>query len=145
MISKKQKVWVSIKGNLISDQIEEETSEFLTEGDLFWEDDSPCITYQESEVSGMGDTMTTVRVDGEKVSVIRLGDINSVMEFEKGKCKLNMYYTPYGEISMGIFTKDINIDCDRDARSLKNVRVDYNIEIKGLTNGSNVIEIEVKQ
>jgi uncharacterized beta-barrel protein YwiB (DUF1934 family) len=143
MTEQRKKVWLSISGT-IKDEEDKETLEFLTEGDLYKDNNRSCVTYAESEVSGMEGTTTTVCVDDQKVSVIRLGTTNSIMEFESGKRNLTWYSTPYGDVTMGIFTKDVFVNYNEDKEPTK-VSVDYNIEIEGVTNSQNVLNIKITQ
>ncbi|MDD4690951.1 MULTISPECIES: DUF1934 domain-containing protein [Eubacterium] len=142
MMPERQKVWLSIKGNYGSEDVVGDDAVFLTEGDYYREQGATCLSYEESEMAGMGGTTTTVRVNGDKVSVIRLGSVNSIMEFEQGKHNLTMYSTPYGDISMGIFTKEIDVVYN-DQEAPVSVKVDYDLEIKGISNTSNRINIEI--
>lgn len=143
MTEARKKVWLSISG-AIKDEENKEKLEFLTEGDLYKESNRSCITYEESEVSGMEGTITTVCVDSQKVSVIRLGTTNSIMEFERGKRNLTWYSTPYGDVTMGILTKDVFVNYNEEKEPTK-VSIDYNIEIEGVTNSQNILNIKITQ
>lgn len=138
-----EKVWLSIKGTVAHDGEESDVMELLTEGIRSGKADSCSLAYDESEISGMEGTRTTVQVNGQKVSIIRLGSVNSLMEFESGKRSVTMYSTPEGDISMGITTRDIDIDYDESRRPSR-VKVDYNIEMKGIGETDNTIDIQVK-
>ena len=143
MTEERKKVWLSISGT-VKDEEEKDTLEFLTEGNLYKESDGACVTYEESEVSGMEGTVTTLRVDEQKVSVIRLGTTNSIMEFESGKRNLTWYSTPFGDVTMGILTKDVLVNYNERKEPTK-VMIDYNIEIEGITNSQNVLNIKITQ
>lgn len=143
MTEERKKVWLSISGT-VKNQEEKDTLEFLTEGALYKEANQSCVTYEESEVSGMEGTITTVCVNAQKVSVIRLGTTNSIMEFERGKRNLTWYSTPYGDVTMGILTKDVFVNYNEEKEPTK-VSIDYNIEIEGVTNSQNVLNIKITQ
>lgn len=143
MTEERKKVWVSISGSIKNEE-DKDNLEFLTEGDLYKESDGACVTYEESEVSGMEGTVTTLRVDKQKVSVIRLGTTNSIMEFESGKRNLTWYSTPFGDVTMGILTKDVMVNYN-DLKEPTKVMIDYNIEIEGITNSQNVLNIKITQ
>lgn len=140
---KRKKVWLSITGVVSDHHKNEDRMEFSTEGDMYQEKNTSCVTYKESEVSGMLGTTTTVKVSGDKISVIRLGAVNSLMEFEKGKRNITLYSTPYGDITMGIITKGINIDYSEGQDPI-NVKVDYDIEVQGGSNTKNTLDIRIK-
>ncbi|WP_295363911.1 DUF1934 domain-containing protein [uncultured Pseudoramibacter sp.] len=120
-----------------------ERTEFMTEGDLVWEGETPCLNYQETEVSGMSGTTTTVRIEPDKVSVIRLGTINSMMEFEAGSSCMAVYKTPLGEVPMSIDTRQIEIERDESFGPL-HVHLDYIISSNGQEVTANTMDIEVK-
>ena len=138
----RKKVWLSITGIVSDHHRNEDKMEFSTEGDMYKEKNISCLTYKESEVSGMEGTTTTVKVEGGKISVIRLGSVNSLMEFEEGKRNVTLYSTPYGDIAMGIFTKGVNIAYN-DRKDPVNVKVDYAIEVEGMTNTENTLDIKI--
>ena len=140
-------VWLSIVGTATGaqDPVDQgDTMKFETEGSFYHEKETSCMTYQETDISGMQGTTTTVKVNDDKVSVIRLGAVNSIMEFEKGKRNIIMYSTPYGDISMGVFTKGVNIDYDERMDPVK-VAVDYSIDVEGRPNTTNLLNIEIKE
>src|SRR5699024_6192835 len=86
MDSNKKKVIITIKGSTLQeDQTAEDIIELITQGEMYKKSKSDYIIYKESEVSGLEGTTTTLKIDGNKVSVIRLGTTNSHMTFEKGK------------------------------------------------------------
>ncbi len=142
MAEERKKVWLSISG-VVKNEEDKDKLEFVTEGDLYKESDRAYVTYAESEVSGMEGTTTTVCVDGQKVSLIRLGTINSIMEFEAGKKNVTWYSTPYGDVTMGIITKDVFVNYNDQEEPTK-VMIDYNIEIEGKTNSENRLNIKIK-
>jgi uncharacterized beta-barrel protein YwiB (DUF1934 family) len=148
MTEERKKVWISISGTVKNkdqkDTDEKDTLEFLTEGALYKEANRACVTYEETEVSGMEGTITTLCVDAQKVSVIRLGTTNSIMEFESGKRNYTWYSTPYGDVTMGIVTKDVFVNYNEDKEPTK-VSIDYNIEIEGITNSQNILDIKITQ
>ena len=67
---------ISIKGIQIQDGEKGDISLF-TEGTLKKDGKKYIVTYDESEMTGMGVTTTTLEIDGEKVSLIRNGEINN--------------------------------------------------------------------
>ena len=138
-----EKVWLSIKGTVAHNGEEADAMELMTEGDRSREAEAYCLSYDESEISGMEGTRTTVRVDDGKVSIIRLGSVNSMMEFESGKRSVTMYSTPEGDLTMGVTTRGIDIDYDDTSRPTR-VRVNYNLDMKGIGESANTIDISVK-
>lgn len=144
MDQNKQKVLIRIKGITKQEgESEEEIVELVTQGEMYKKRKSDYIIYKESQVSGLEGTTTTVKIEGEKISIIRLGTMNSHMTFEKGKKSYNMYSTPYGDMTLGICTKDISINYNQEHHPT-NIYVDYNVEIQGLMKARNILDIQLK-
>ncbi|MFZ7132649.1 MAG: DUF1934 domain-containing protein [Eubacteriales bacterium] len=142
-MNEKKRIWLSIKGKTQQEDGPEDIIELVTQGEMYKKLKSEYIIYNETEVSGLEGTTTTLKIEGDKVCIIRLGTTNSHMTFEKGRKNYNMYTTPYGDMSMVVYTKDININYNSD-NNLQNIFVDYSVEIQGLMSSNNVINIEVK-
>ncbi len=143
MDQNKQKVLITIKGTTKQEGESEEVIELVTQGEMYKKRKSDYIIYKESEVSGLEGTTTTLKIEGEKISIIRLGTMNSHMIFEKGKKSYNMYSTPYGEMTLGISTQDINVNYNQEHNPI-NIYVDYSVEILGLMAARNILDIQVK-
>lgn len=139
----KKKVWLSIKGQQFVDNKEEETIELLTEGELYDKNKNKYLLYKESEVSGMEGTTTTVKLEGDQVTIIRLGTTNSHLVFKKGARKYNRYETPYGELLMSVYTKNLDIKYNEENHPIS-IHLDYKLEIDSSNSTSNTLEIQVK-
>ena len=85
-----------------------ETIKFSTDGYYSYEDAVGCLTYEESDVTGMSGTRTSVIVMPDCVVVDRDGSISSRMIFREGEKSSFLYDTPYGQTTMGISTRKIN-------------------------------------
>lgn len=71
------------------------------------------IAYKNNGITSM------IKIDGDTISVKRIGDIHSEMLFVKGKATEFEYNTQYGAISMSIFTEDITEEMHSDGGKLK--------------------------
>ena len=71
------------------------------------------IAYKNSGITSM------IKLDGETLSVKRVGDIRSDMLFVRGESTSFEYGTKYGSMDMSIFTEDISCSFDRDGGMLK--------------------------
>ena len=85
----KQEVLLTIKGAYDESVDDSESIELRTEGYSYLEGDCACLTYEESSIYGLEGTTTTIKVCGNQVSIIRLGTLNSVMDFELNQRNLN--------------------------------------------------------
>lgn len=60
-----------------------------------------------------------IRIEGERVEIIKKGDINFCLVFEKDNNCQTTYDTPFGELMLGITTTDLIILEDEDAVAVK--------------------------
>lgn len=123
---------------------EEETVEFVTEGKMYEKGSSLFLVYEESELSGFEGCTTTLRLSGDKVSMIRFGRdsmMNVRMDFEEGIPYEGYYGTPYGAIEFGIETNRIINKVSLEEGGYLNI--DYEMKLVGLSEGRNILSIRV--
>ena len=98
--------------------------------------------YQESDVTGMEGTTTTVEVDNDKVSIIREGTITNQMIFIKDKKTTSYYDTQFGALTIGVLSDKINVDIDDNGGIID---VGYSLEINEETVGKNQFYISIRE
>ncbi|MDI9470014.1 MAG: DUF1934 domain-containing protein [Bacillota bacterium] len=95
----------------------------VTEGVCALENGETVLTYQESEASGLGQTKTTLTLhNDESVSMLREGDHAMRMDFRPGARHITNMTTPYGSLSMGLFTSAVSSTRDENGGR---VRITY--------------------
>lgn len=134
--------------NIVTTQInnlsnEEETIELMTEGDFIEDHRGFRLIYDETELSGMEGTTTTLDIEENKVIMSRLGSASSIMEFEKGKKHKTLYNTEFGNLYMEMHTTNIDILFKKNPL-LIDIQIDYDIIVKNLFEGKNKMRIKVK-
>ena len=136
-------VIISIKGTQSYEQQEDDVIELVTEGRLEREDEGHfTLSYQESEVTGLEGTLTTFQIEPERITLMRLGGVNSEMVFELGRRHLSMYDTPYGALARGVNTRELSAALDeRGGR----IRIVYDIELDHALAGRNTFDIQIRQ
>ena len=135
-------VVISIKGIQKYEGQDSDTIELVTEGRLTRDEGGYTLSYQESELTGLEGTLTTIQVEGEQVTLMRVGEVNSQMVFEEGRRHLSMYDTPYGALSVGINTRKMRAELDARGGSIE---IDYAIEIDHALAGQNLFRIHVRE
>ena len=135
-------VIISIKGTQKYDGGEPGAVELVTAGRLAQDEAGYTLSYQESELTGLEGTLTTIQVDGKQVTLMRVGEVNSQMVFEEGRRHLSMYDTPYGALSVGINTRKMRAELDARGGSIE---IDYAIEIDHALAGQNLFRIHVRE
>ena len=118
-----------------------DTIEFTTDGYFTTEDGVRCITYSESEVTGMQGTRTSVFVMDDKVVVDRDGVVTSRMEFTEGGKSKFLYRTPFGNATLGINTRKIRKDLSDCGGKLE---IEYVLDMDHAVASKNRLSLEVR-
>lgn len=135
-------VIISIRGQQAFQDADEESVELVTEGLLCRDHDTYTLSYQESEITGLGGTLTTFQIEKDCVTLMRVGEVNSQMVFQEGRRHLSMYETPYGNLAVGISTRRMRAAIDDRGGDIE---IDYNIEIDHKVAGMNLFQISVRE
>lgn len=94
-------------------------TELRTEGTYEQNGTTWCVSYEESEVTGFeGSTTEITGTDGHCVSIVRTGAANSNLMIETGKKHYCIYGTPFGDITVGVFTHKIEDHLTADGGQL---------------------------
>lgn len=135
----KQKAIISVSSKQSLD--EEEVIEVVTPGSFYKKENYYYAVYEETELSGMNGTTTTLKIGKDKFSLIRMGSTNAKMDFDKKTKNVSMYNTPYGTLELKIETKDLDIDINDTGG---NVLVNYNMSLSGQTPYNTMLKINIK-
>lgn len=97
-----------------SDLDKDEIIEVVTPGKFHLGESEFKAVYEESEISGMDGTTTTLLIKDDVLVLEREGSTSTRMEFKKGEDVISLYNTPYGMMNINISTKELDIDMDED-------------------------------
>lgn len=136
-----KEVIISIKGMQKFETSDKDTIELVTCGSLSRGKNVYTLSYQESELTGLEGTQTVIRVEPERVTMMRTGQVNTQMIFQEGQRHLAMYNTPFGALSVGVHTRYLYAQIDDSGGDIE---IDYSIEIDHAMTGRNVFQINVK-
>jgi uncharacterized beta-barrel protein YwiB (DUF1934 family) len=135
-------VLISIHSSFAYEEGEEQQMDFTTDGYYFYEDDVGCLSYEETEVTGMEGTRTSLFVMSDQVVVDREGTVTSRMVFKEGLKSAFQYATPFGNANMGINTRRITRNMDGSAGS---VEIDYVVDMEHVVASRNKFSITVRE
>ena len=135
-------VIISIKGNQKFAGADNDVIELVTCGRLARDGAGYRLSYQESELTGLEGTVTTIQVEPERITMMRVGQVNTQMVFQEGRRHLAMYNTPYGAMAVGINTRNMYAELDEKGGRIE---IDYNLEIDHAVAGRNIFRISVKE
>ncbi|SHH47674.1 Uncharacterized beta-barrel protein YwiB, DUF1934 family [Tepidibacter thalassicus DSM 15285] len=121
---------------------QKDSIELITEGKVYKKNRATYIVYEESEISGMAGTTTTLKVLDNCITMKRFGKNNSELIFEKGKRFKTRYRTAHGDFSVEILTKSVDVEIKHDLTDI-DININYDINISGLFEGKNIINIKI--
>ncbi len=135
-------VIISVKGtqSALDDSIN--TMELVTEGRLYKEDNAYVVTYDESEITGMNGTKTTLKVMDGIVTLVRVGSVNSHFVFQQGQKHVSYYDTEHGAFTIGVTANEVDIKLDDSGGE---IRVGYNLEIDNNNTGENDFFMSIRE
>jgi len=133
-------VLISIQGLQLDDAEPPEPVELITPGQLTRVGGGYLLSYQESALTGLEGTVTTLRVDGPRVTLSRMGDVCTHMIFEQGQRHLSYYETGDEPFTVGVSARRVKSALTDKGGSIE---VDYQVEIDQLLSGRNALKVNV--
>ncbi len=118
-----------------------ENVQFATEGRYSRRGQAYKIEYEESDITGMSGTRTTIVANSRSVAMKRVGAVESYMSFVKGKKQHSYYNTEFGSIVVGIDPYEVEVALN-DAGG--RIHVGYSVEVDHTPSGSNELDVLVK-
>ena len=106
------------------------------------DEDCRYLTYEETSLSGMEGTTTTIRMYEDHVTLSRQGSFLQETEYRPGTVAKSEYITPAGPMEITVSSKEIT---DTVSGGKGQLRLVYDIEMKGLFSHLNEIIIDVRE
>lgn len=103
---------ISVKS--FSDIDPNEAIEVVTPGTFIIHDEGFKAIYEESEISGMEGTTTTLNIQDNIMVLERVGSTTTNMEFKEGTMAVSLYNTPYGVLNLNVDTEKLNINVNEN-------------------------------
>ncbi|EOU1109049.1 DUF1934 family protein [Clostridium perfringens] len=120
---------------------EKEKIEVVTVGEFSINGDEFIATYDETEISGMEGTKTTLKIKGNKVVLHREGTTSTKMEFQKNNTQVALYNTPYGMLELKTSTKELDLDVDEKGG---NISIKYHLIAGGQEPIKTNLDVKIK-
>ncbi|MDD4716065.1 MAG: DUF1934 domain-containing protein [Oscillospiraceae bacterium] len=137
-----KEVIISIRGSQSYADVENEVIELVTSGTLSHSDAGYSFSYMETELTGLDGTVTTFQVEKNRITLLRLGEVNSQMVFEEGRKHFSMYETPYGSMTVGVSARKVQSSLSDTGG---NIELVYAVEIDHAIAGENIFQINVRE
>ena len=100
------------------------------------------IRYTESMQDESGETMTSIvclQMEKNRVTMTRQGDVTNTMVFIPKQRFEGVYQTPYGDMNMGVYAR--NVDCSIGPES-GSLHLRYQLDLQGSYASTNELHLE---
>lgn len=123
----KHDVILHIRGSQRYEDQPPEVIELTTEGTMEFSNGGWEISYEESELTGLAGVTSTFRVEPGKVTLTRVGALNSRMVFEEGQVHDSLYQMPFGALMLSVKATFVYFDIVPEGGTI-DLSYDINIE-----------------
>ena len=137
----KKNAIISVVSRQLDGEDDGDEIEVVTPGEFYKKDNSYYAVYEETEISGMKGTTTTLKIDEEKFTLIRTGTTNTQMNFKKHARDLTLYSTPHGALDLTVDTRELKMNIDNNGGE---VYIDYDMIIGNQQSLSTTLQINIK-
>lgn len=135
-----EQINLKLRSVLDSDDDHSET-ELMTEGTMENDGGVWKITYEDSDATGFEGATTTITADGDSlVSIMRTGTANSNLVIEAGKKHFCLYGTPFGDLTVGIYTHKIENSLSENGGKLY---LKYTLDVNSAYMSDNEIYLDI--
>ena len=119
-------VLISISGLQFAGGENSEPVEVITSGSYYKKNGRHYILYDEVAEDTAGTTKNIIKLGDEVLDITKRGETNVHMMFEKDKKNVTYYYTPYGNLLIGIDATKVQVE---ETEHNLSVKVDYALEV----------------
>jgi uncharacterized beta-barrel protein YwiB (DUF1934 family) len=110
---------------------------YQTRGYLYQQGQATYLQYQEG-AEGLEGVQTTLKLEKNRVTLIRHGNISMNQVFEKGLRDEGTYHTPYGDLALGTETTLLEMVLGYEEGRM---RIFYDLYLGGAISSVNTLEI----
>lgn len=128
MKGREQNVLISIRGTQQDDDGQDQTMELTTAGTLRREAGAVCLTYVETEMTGMEGVRTTFRIEDRRAVMVREGELQSTMTFVEGDRSESLYDLGFAAFLLRVTSRRVR-SCIGDSEGWLELR--YSVEMEG--------------
>ena len=136
----KKNVVITVRG-LQAEINAEEPVEVISAGTYLRKESTHYLTYDEADENGKL-TKNRIKITPECIEMVKQGGITTQMLFRLGEKQYACYSTPFGDITLGMTTKKIQVVEEEHAFF---VNLLYELEVNGKHLSECKLDIEVKE
>lgn len=135
-----REIMIKIQGSQNLNSQGTDSVELTTYGTIEHTEEGCKILYEESELTGMKGTVTSILVEkAGRVTLNRTGSTNSCLVFEEGQKHISYYDMGEGAFTISVYTNYLEADINKTGGEIE---IEYELEIDNKAVGSNVIRVD---
>ncbi len=138
----RKQVMVTVKGIQKADWGDEDTIEMITPGSYYTKNDCYYLIYNETELTGMEGTTTSLKAETNRVILNRMGTAELRQEFEVGVLNHGNYVTPYGAMKLTVMPSKVEVDLTEQGGS---INLEYELTIGSEKISDNKLSITIEE
>ena len=115
--------------------------ELVTEGVLEDQANAWLLSYEESDLTGMGGVTTTFIVEPDRVTLKRTGKLNSQMVFQEGVTHESLYQVEFGALMIAVRASRVMADICHDGGMIDLI---YDIELEQSAAGTIDYHLDIR-
>jgi uncharacterized beta-barrel protein YwiB (DUF1934 family) len=116
-----KKAIITVDSAVLND--EEDLIGVVTPGDFYKIEDGFKAQYDETKLSGMEGTKTTIVIREDSFDLIREGTTETRMEFKNNEKTVSLYKTPYGVLDISIDTRKLDINVSEEGGTINTMYI----------------------
>ena len=120
----------------------QQPSEQICFGRMAEKNGTNYVFYEESEVTGLEGTKTTIKWNDDRIIILRSGTLDHRQEFCQGLVDKSLYQTPYLKIPLETATKYLYTGF---RKGVWNLEIEYSLSHSGQPYGDMKILIEIEE
>ena len=136
----KKNVVITVRG-LQAEINADEAIEVISAGTYMRKDNTHYLSYEEADEDGKI-TKNRIKISETGIEMVKQGNIATQMMFTLGEKQYSCYATPFGDMTLGILTKYIQVE-EKEDILLANLR--YGLEVNGTHMSDCELNIKVKE
>ncbi len=135
-------VIISVTGTQVNEFGEVDVQELVTTGVYYEKKGAYFIIYNESEITGMPGTTTSVKAESRRVTLNRMGESQHKQVFEAGLRNRGNYITPYGMMYIAVIPSKVDVSLTDSGGS---INLEYELEIENQKISDNKLSLTVRE
>ena len=144
MVKQTKPVLINLLATARYDQAPDYPIQFMTRGNLSFSGEGEAVieyteSLQDEDTGESMNALVSLRMKNGRVTMTRHGDVSNTMVFIPRQRFEGVYQTLYGEISMGVYARDVDCRLGPDSGS---IHLKYQLDLQGSYASTNELHLE---